>query len=366
MSGAFLLIISACGGGSESTTTVVEATTTTLAAATTTTGAADTTTTAAETTTTTAPQELDQIVVQEAFTWTSSQFHLTPHVGMDRGIFADHGIEISEIREGQGSISGAQILANKQADVAIYIDPGAVVRVRAEGGLIKAVAQITPYLPLAVLSKGPDQIETPEDLIGKTIANPPGTTQAQLFPAFLLANEMDAAEINIVNIPPETMQAALAEGQIDGFVSFAVSQIPVLESLGVPDPYALVLADFGFEYRPGETIVFHEDTIAENPDLVRRFVAAFEESIAYTIDDPGSMVEVGTELFPEVMSAEVIEKQWARAAQSIVDEREEGQPYTYMRPEQWEALVKLLVDYAALPDPGPADQFYTTEFIPEP
>jgi NitT/TauT family transport system substrate-binding protein len=285
---------------------------------------------------------------------------------MDRGIFEAHGIEILEIREGQGSISGAQILANKQADVAIYIDPGAVVRVRAEGGLIKAVAQITPYLPLAVLSKGPDQLRTPEDLIGKTIAIPPGTTQAQLFPAFLTANNMDAAEINIVNIPPETMQASLAEGQIDGFVSFATSQIPVLESLGVPDPYALVLADFGFEYRPGETIVFHEDTIAENPDLVRRFVAAFEESIAYTIENPESMVEVGTALFPQVMSAEVIEKQWARAAQSIVDEREAGQPYTYMRPEQWQALVQLLVDYADLADPGPADQFYTTEFIPAP
>ncbi len=315
------------------------------------------------------PVRLEEVTVQNAFTFAVSQYHQVTHVAMARGIFEKHGVRVRQVLEGRGSIASAQAIAAKQGDFGVFIDPGAVVRVASEGGRIKAVGKITPLSPMAVLSKGPNPIRTLADLRGKRIAIPPGTTQAQLFPAWLRINGVDPSQLNLIDLSADVHETALAQGQIDGYVAFAHARIPILKSIGVRDPYAMVLTEPGpdyrpLPYRPGEVIVAHEDLIRENPDLVRRFVAAYDEAIAYVVANPDSMVEVGLKEFPQVMREEVIREQVGFVVDRIRSNKLPNRSYVWMDPEDWEDLVGMLTQYAAVKPSGPATNFYTNDYVP--
>ncbi len=305
----------------------------------------------------------DAVVVQVGFTWSSGQYYSMFLVGRDKGIYAKHGLDV-EFREGQGSASSAQIVANKKADFGIAIDPGSTVRVAAQGGKIKMIGQNIPWAPMAVLSKAPNQIRRPQDLIGKKIGLPPGTTQSQLFPAFLKINKIDPNSLAVINTQAATMQASLAQGQIDGFVSFAHSQLPILRGMGVSDPHAMLFADFGLRFAPGEGIIVQEDVIQSKPDLVRRFLAAIEETLRYAVDHYDEVAEAGLKAYPQVMKREVILAQVQFQSENIKKSRLPGKPLVWMQEDDWKALIELLATYADLKNLGPPSSYYTNEFAP--
>jgi NitT/TauT family transport system substrate-binding protein len=296
------------------------------------------------------------------FTWSSGQYYSMFLLGRDKGIYSKHGMDV-EMGEGQGSASTAQIIANKQADFAIAVDPGSVIRAVVSGARIKMVGQNVPVAPIAVLSKASNRISTPQELVGKRIGLPPGTTQSQLFPAFLRANNIEASSINIVNVQAAAMQAALAQGQLDGFVSFAHSQLPILSSMGV-EGHAMLFSDFGLKFAPGEGIIVHEDTIRSNPDLVRRFVAATEETLRYAIDNVEEAADAGVKAVPDAIRKDVAVAQIQYEADLIKRDRVAGRPIVAMQTEDWRALIELLVQYAELQNPGPPTDYFTNDFVP--
>src|SRR5439155_19956560 len=128
------------------------------------------------------PGQMDRISVRFGFTWTSGQYYSMFLLGKDKGIYAKYGLD-PEFGEGQGSANTAQVIANKQADYAIAVDPGSIIRASVGGARIRMVAQTVPYAPIALLSKASSPIRTPQEMVGKRIGLPPGTTQSQLFPA---------------------------------------------------------------------------------------------------------------------------------------------------------------------------------------
>src|SRR5206468_10356 len=102
------------------------------------------------------------------FTWGSGQYYSMFLLGKDKGFFANHGLDVT-FGEGQGSASTAQVIANKQADIAAAVDPASMIKTDVGGGKLIMVGQNVPNQPIAVLSKASAPIKTPQDLIGKKI-----------------------------------------------------------------------------------------------------------------------------------------------------------------------------------------------------
>jgi NitT/TauT family transport system substrate-binding protein len=347
------LLLTACQGGAAPGTTEPAAPTT----------EAPPTTEAAPTTeaptTTLAPEA---ITVQMAFRWPLSQQYSTFLVGVPAGIYAKHGLD-PEFVEGTGSATVAQLIATQQADFAGAVSSNAVMGVVNEGGEIKMIGETLPSVTIAVLSGGDTCIETPEDMVGATIAVPPGTTQSQMFPALLAANDIAESDINIVSAAADTLVPGFLSGQFEGYVSYIVSNVPLLRSEGV-EPCFMLFSDYGVDLSPGETIIAHQALMDSNPDLVSRFVAAVEESHLYAVEHPDEACEAGVAMFPDQMDMEVCPQAVGLVVDQIAAVIVEGEPFVCIDPAKLAATTDLLVQYAEFQNPLGFESYATNEFAP--
>ncbi|MGH7862667.1 MAG: ABC transporter substrate-binding protein [Candidatus Dormibacteraceae bacterium] len=308
-------------------------------------------------------KKLDDLTVQMAYTWVSSQFYSTYLLGEQKGFYSRHGINAKFV-EGTGSLTTVQLVANGKATIAAEVDTGATARAVAQGAQIKMVAATLPTNPLAVLSRGDNAINNPQQLIGKKIAIPPGTTQAQIWPAFLAKNHLTSAQVTTVSLPATAVYQALATKQIDGYVSFSFSNLPLLQALNL-HPVAMLLSSYGITYTPGEGVVVQDSLIKNNPGLIRRFLLATQEAIQYSMKHPVEAAAAGVALQPLDLKQSNAESQIRAVAQQFVMfPPPAGKSLFYMRESQWASLLQLLTTYAGLTNaPKPTD-CYTNALLP--
>ena len=280
----------------------------------------------------------------------------------ERGVFKKHGLEV-EFSEGQGGGVTSQVIANGRADFGLGVAASAVINVNGQGGSVKMVAADMPVAAIAILSKAPKKIVKPQDLVGTTIGIPPGTSQALAWPAFLAKNNVDPKSINVVNVQLATMRTALLQGQVDSYLAYSWSNVPLLKSLGVADPHAMLFSDFGFRLAPDSGIIVRQDLLAAKPDLVKRFVAASSEAWAYALANPDAIGAPTKKVFPGVDPA-IAAAQINLAAGFFEANKKAGKPLMWQSPEDWAAQVKTLTELGVAINPKEATSYYSNEFLP--
>lgn len=202
--------------------------------------------------------------------WLMYGFHTPFYLGLERGYYADEGIDLT-IGEGQGSVRAVQTVGAK-GDTFGLADGGSVTAGVARGAPVKAVMAVTSSSPYALSVRKDSGITTLKEVEGHTIASAPGEAGLQLLPALFARNDVDIDKVSILRVDGAGKMVAVLEGRAEGLMAGLDNQSLTLPREGVP------LVDFAYSKNGtntmGLTIFTHTDTIEDNPDLVRRFVAA--------------------------------------------------------------------------------------------
>ncbi len=274
------------------------------------------------------------------------------------GYYDDAGIDLT-IEEGKGSATTAQQVATKGTDLG-FADAPSVMQVRSKGGLVKIVAPILQTNGFAIITLTSKNITKVSDLIGKTIAVQPGTAQATLLDPILAANKIDPASIKIVNIDPAALIGTLIEGKVDAILAGADSQSVQIRDKGFPVT-DIFYKDVGVP-TIGLSIVAHEDLIKNNPDLLRRFVAASLKGWDAARKNPDAAAAAVSEQFVAGDKAQNL-KQLNVDLQLLCskDAKTLGAPTD----ATWNTTYDLLTKYLGLPKDKPITDYYTTEFVPK-
>ena len=106
---------------------------------------------------------------------------------------------------------------------------GALLLARDKGVPIHIIGATFEKSPYCVISLASKPIDSPKDMIGKTIATP--TSGRALVVNLITTAGLDPASVNLVPASPDP--AALAAGQIDGYVGYSTNQGVMLENRGV-------------------------------------------------------------------------------------------------------------------------------------
>ena len=297
-----------------------------------------------------------------AFKWPLSQQYSVFLVGKEADIYAKHGIDVSFL-EGTGSANTSQLIASNQVPYAAAVDAGSAMRAISQGANIKIIGETLPSVTIAVLSKGSKCINTPQDMVGKTIAVPPGTTQSQMFPALLKINNIDEGSLNVVSVDASALVAGLMSDQFDGYVSYTVSNVPILTGQGA-DPCAMLFSDYGVALSPGETMITNADTIANDADLTQRMVSAVQETLDYAVDHPDEDCQAAVGMFPDQMTNDVC----MQATGLVIDQIKavkaaDSKPFMCINDDQINKTLDLLENYADFQGRLPASNYYTNQFI---
>ncbi len=213
-------------------------------------------------------------------------------VGIDLGIWKKHGLDI-EILSFPGDARLNQALAADAAEIGLA--GGTNVGFAAKGVPVKAIAVLmnAPAFLGVVVGTNP-AIKSVQDLKGKKIAvsNPSSLTY---FFARELSRRQGWGPDGVTPVPlgvPTAMLAALKAGQVDGIVTSAEFGYSLeLKNEG------RTLMTFGQMADYHSLVIFATDKmIAERPKVVRAFLAAWFETIAWMRQNRDKAIELSNKL----------------------------------------------------------------------
>ncbi len=287
-----------------------------------------------------------------------------PNVGFmlahDKGFYREAGLDVS-ITSGKGSVSTAQLVASKATQFG-FSDGYVVGSGVAKGMGLKSVGSIYRRNPAAVVVLADSGINTPKDLEGKTIAITAGSAQFQQWPAFVKGAGLDASKIQVVNIDPAGVGAALINGSVPAIGGFAQGYVPAVEIRGKKQVRIFWYADYGVNV-VSNSIIVHQDLLKSDPDLVRAFVTPTVKGFLYGRKNPDEAVATVKKYLPTVdptISRRELELSW----RTWVTPNTKGKPLGWASDVDWNETVSVLRQYGGVSSPLQAASLFTNDFVP--
>jgi NitT/TauT family transport system substrate-binding protein len=289
----------------------------------------------------------------KAGTAVAGVFTFTPlDIGMEKGIFQKQGIEV-EISAMRGDAQLQQGMTAGSLDVALGSGPG--LAFMAKGVPAKGVAAFAldpRNLSLVVPMNSP--IKGKADLKGKKLAVTTGGSLTDWLVRETSRQQGWGPEGTTpvpLGAPPSAI-AAMKTGQVDGIL-IATEMGYALEAKGEGKmlfTYGDITPDFHTH------ILFARDElIAKNPDLVRRFVKAFFETIAFMYANKAETVK---------LAAKAMNLDEAIVSRTYDEEMSMLSKDGVFRPKAMETLARSWVELGILPERPDVSKLINTSFVP--
>lgn len=209
-------------------------------------------------------------------------------VGLRRGIFKRHGLDIEITAFG----GGARLQQAMAADgIDIGVSSGPELALVEKGAPVKGVAMpFGPPVYLVLLVRPGDAIKSVADLKGRRLS----VSSARSLTGWL-AIELSRQQgwgprgIELVHSPPRTSLASIKTGQVDGMVTDMTFALRA-EKGGE----GKILASFGDLVKDFHTHIIYATNklIAGNPDAIRRFNAGWFDTIAFMRANKAETVKI--------------------------------------------------------------------------
>jgi NitT/TauT family transport system substrate-binding protein len=207
------------------------------------------------------------------------------YVADAKGYFADEHIRVT-VKPGAAGESNLQVLAAGRAQFVAIDYAGAVVRAgtgKFDG--VRAIAVLQQRTTIALMSLESSGIRGPRDLVGRTVAQPPGAVTKTLFPAYArLANLTDAQirTVRWVDAQGGQLPQLLAARKVDAIGQFVPAAPTVRAAARGAAVNVLAYGDYMTDLY-GNVVVTRTGT---DPDLQRRFARALFRGLRYAVDHP--------------------------------------------------------------------------------
>ena len=273
------------------------------------------------------------------------------------GYYKDAGLDVTII-QGNGSGNTAQLVANGRAQLA-YADAVAVSQLIAKGAPMKIVATVYQSNPNAVMALKKTGIRSVADLKGKKVGVPSGSSQTTMLPLLLKSNNLKESDITMIDMPVASMVPALLQGQVDAVLgSIDAYQIQAEAQGAQLDVYRF--ADHGVP-TVSTSIFASNDYLKNNPDVVKKFVAASLKGWSFALDNPDKTIKDVKVVFPEVN-----EKLAAAELKAITPLFCSGGAKYLGKAEDalWTKSQELLSEVKLLPAGQDPKTYYTNDFLP--
>jgi NitT/TauT family transport system substrate-binding protein len=281
-------------------------------------------------------------------------------VAQAKGFYREVGLNV-EIGPGKGSGTTAQLVASKATQFG-FADGYVVALGNSKGMNLRTVAAIYRKNPIAAIVLEDSAIKSPKDLEGKTIGIPAGGAQFQQWPAFVQGCKLDGSKIRVANVDPTGSPVALATGKFDAVAGYVNGHVPSIEIRGRKKARLFWYADCGVT-AVSNGIIVHNDLIKEDPELVRKFVAASLKGFLYGRTHLDEMIEIVRKLSPTIDPA-IAKRETELTWDLWQTPNTAGKPLGWNSEKDWEDTVAVLKQFGGVTVPIEAKQNYTNEFVP--
>jgi NitT/TauT family transport system substrate-binding protein len=235
------------------------------------------------------------------------------YVCIHEGFCADAGLEVT-IEPGRGSSEAITKLATGTSDIGSAGIEALMAARATEDVPVTAVMNIFNTGPHAFYTTADSGITSITDVSGKAVATSPFTSSNVFLPLVLGENGMSEADITLTKADPGALGPMLMTGQADAIIAWLtdVSRYTGQAEEAGKELVVLPWSEAGLELYSA-TLVASDRFLAERPEVAKRFVAAFKQSMEFAQANPEKAAAAVAAVVPE-LSAEDVTGSWLDAS----------------------------------------------------
>jgi ABC-type nitrate/sulfonate/bicarbonate transport system substrate-binding protein len=221
--------------------------------------------------------------------------------------YRQHQINIT-ITPGGPNVTPEQVVASGRAQVGLS-SADTITAAKNNGAPLVIIGTQYQKNPLGILSLKKSNINTPKDLVGKTLGVPPGSTDQ--ITAFLTVNHIDPKSVNIVSYGSDP--TPVANGSVDAAVAFVTTDPFLLQEKGF-ETSTFLLADYNYNIY-NDCVFVTQDTLKnQRPNLVnflRASILGWQDNLA----DPNYVVPLITDNYGKSLGLSADSQKFQNLAQ---------------------------------------------------
>ena len=286
-------------------------------------------------------------------------------VAVDNGHFAAEGLSV-EVTAGEGSLDAIPKVATGAFPIG-FADINSLIRFLDQnpGAPVIAAMMIYDKPAFAIVGRKSLGVESPADLIGKTLGAPPPDGAWAQFPIFAAENGLDVSQITIEPVGFPTREPMLAEGKVAAVTGFSFTSFLNTKRLGVPaeDISVLLMADYGVDLY-GNAIIVNTDFAAANPEVVTGFLRAVAMGWKDTAANPEAAIASLVQRNPAADSALELERLQLAMGANVMTDWVKANGMGNIDPARLASAIeqiKLTYEFQNAPD---AALYFTDAYLP--
>lgn len=292
-----------------------------------------------------------------ALDWVPNTNHTGLYVALDKGWYTDEGLDV-DIQIPSDPAAALKQVASGHTEFGISFQEEVTIA-RANEIPVVSLAAIIQHNTSAFASLAENDISRPKDFEGRKYASYGLPIERPILEGLMRCDGGDVNKVEFVNVGFDAYPALIGkrvdvawifmawDGIQAEIMGYDLNSIPLYGSC-IPDYYTPV-------------IVAGESTIAERPDLVRRFMTATMKGYEYVIAHPEEGAEILLKHSPE-SDPELIRRSQVWLSSRY---RDDAPRWGDQKLETWRDYAEWMYERGLLSraiDPGAA---FTTAFLPE-
>ncbi|MCF2942251.1 ABC transporter substrate-binding protein [Paenibacillus tarimensis] len=295
--------------------------------------------------------------VRVVLDWTPNTNHTGLYVARDKGFFRNHGLDVEIVQPGEGGAE--QMVATGSAEFGVSYQEQ-LTMARTNGVPVVSVAAVIQHNTSGFASPEALNIKSPKDFEGKTYGGWGAPVEEAVIDSLMQQEGADVSKVEIVSVGDADFFTAI-ERDID-FQWIYYGWTGVEAELRGEKLNMVYLTDYSDKldyYTP--VLATSEQLIADNPDLVRAFVAGASEGYLHAIQNPEEAADILIAAEPD-LNAELV-----RASQKWLSPKyqDDAARWGEQKLEVWQGYAEWMTEHGVLEGEFNPEQAFTNEFLPE-
>ena len=297
--------------------------------------------------------------------WAWQGMHGPFLLAKDRGYYEEAGLSVSFDR-GFGSGDTISKIAAKAYPMG-FAEGTSLLKFNAENpdDQVITVLVINDQSPTGVISTKTNGITKPSDLMGKKVSATQSAATVLLWPVFAALNNLDPNGIEYLFVEPSLRDSMVVQGQADATFGFSSTTVLNMVQAGVPEDEVTYFTMAQYGLKPySSSIIVRKDYAAENPDIVKGFVAATVKGMIDMFNDPDAGIALLKKQEP-LIDVDIETARWYLAEELALLTPEVVQNgISVVDRERYETAATQVAGAFDLPIKPNMDDYYDPSFLP--
>lgn len=288
-------------------------------------------------------------------------------VSEKRGFFREQGLDVSFIVPG-GTSDAVKLVASGQAQMGLSHSTDTILA-RSRGVPIVSVGTNHQFGTAGVLAPVENNIRSPKDLEGKTVGITGIPANRVMLEQFLKIHGVDTTKVRIIVVGFGGLRTLL-EGRIQAMGDAITFSEPIgLNLARGKDPNDHSTYTYMAYYKYGLPryytfgIVTSERFLADNPELVRRFLRGWKKGLEWSLVNPEGAVDIFLKQYPSVKRSRALGA-WRAIMEITASDDTKTHGLGWQNVDVWRKQAQFMLENKLISAPVDAGKAMTNDYLP--